>query len=267
MVNHRLVSIAVLLGAVTVNIAYILPFLKDASHVGSWMFYAQKWQLFGLTEFENQFTYIGYVAALIQVCLTYWVLLFVVKNLIFIYGLYEFFRCDDYKIKINPLHPDGVNGLGKLRELATIQATIILFMGFYASLKVVDKIYQQKVSALLDPGNQLVLLGYAIFAPLLFFLILGAARQKTREAKEEFLGVISNRISTLVEKTIHVKSTANDRFKETAEQLTFWQDQYTMYAQRILVWPFNWRSMQGFFGAVIVPLIPPISAGIGYLFK
>ncbi|WP_455196267.1 hypothetical protein [Kaarinaea lacus] len=264
MANHRLLPIAVLLAAVFLNIVYFRSFLIDPEHAESWMFYKEEWSIF---DFKNQFTYVGYIAVLIQVFLTYWIILFIVKNLIFIRGLYEFFQCDDYEIKIDPLHSDGVNGLGKLRELATIQATIILFIGFYASLKVIDKVYQQQVPLLDDPGNLLVLVGYIIFAPLLFFLILGAARQKTRKAKEEFLDVISNRISVLIEKTIQAKSSAHDRFTESAEQLTFWQDQHIKYSQRILVWPFNWRSLQGFFGVVIVPLIPPISTGISYLFN
>ena len=264
MANHWLVPIAALVAAVILNIVFFRSFLIDPEHAESWMFYKEEWSIF---DFKNQFTCVGAIAVVIQVFLTYWMILFIVKNLIFIHGLYEFFQCDDLEIKIDPLHSDGVNGLGKLRELATVQATIILFIGFYASLKVIDKVYQQQLPLLDDPGNLLVLLGYIIFAPLLFFLILGAARQKTHKAKEEFLNVISRRIAVLIEKTIQAKSAAHDQFTESAEQLTFWQDQYIKYSQRILVWPFNWRSLQGFFGVVIVPLIPPISTGISYLFN
>ena len=263
-VNTRLIPIAVLLAVLVVNFVYFWPYLNDPNYSGSWMMFKGQWQIFytQLT-FRNQFTFFGYIGAIIQIFLTYWVLMFVVKNLIFIRGLYEFFRCDEYKIKLNPLHPDGVNGLGKLMELATLQAVIILFVGLYASLKVIDKIFQQQ-AGVLDIGNVLVLLGYVIFAPLLFFLILGAAHQKMRDSKEDFLGVLSSRISVLIDKTSQTTSATNEQFKENAEQLKFLQDQYAMYSQRISVWPFNWRSLQGFFGAVVTPIIPPISAAISY---
>lgn len=265
MVNHRLLPIAVLLGAIILNVVYFVPYLNDPGHVDNWMLHKEQWSIFSsYFAFNNQFTFFGLIGALIQIFLVYWILMFIIKNILFIRGLYEFFRSDELKIELNPLHPDGVNGLRALMELATLQATLILFLGLYASLKVIDKIYQQHGAAL-EIGNLLVLFSYVIFAPLLFFLILGSAHQKMREAKEEFLGVISDAISVLIASTSDVTSESKENFNENASKLKFLQDQYALYSQRISVWPFNWRSMQGFFGAVIAPVIPPITAAVSYL--
>lgn len=264
MVNHRLLPVTMLLAAIVLNTVYLVPYLRDPNHVDNWMMYKQEWSISFLDiTFQNHFTFFGIIGALIQIFLAYWILVFIAKNILFIRGLYEFFRGDLFKVKLNPLHPDGVNGLRALMELATLQATLILFLGLYASLKFIDKIYQQQGEAI-EVGNMIVLFSYVIFAPLLFFLILGSAHQKMREAKEEFLGGISDAIAVLITNTSAVAQLNNENFNDNVSKLKFLQDQYALYSQRIPVWPFNWRSMQGFFGAVIAPVIPPITAAISY---
>jgi hypothetical protein len=264
MVNDRLLPVAMLLAAIVLNAVYLVPYLSDPSHVDNWMMHKQEWSIiFTDFTFHNHFTFFGLFGALTQIFLAYWILVFIAKNILFISGLYEFFRGELFKVKLNPLHPDGVNGLRALMELATLQATLILFLGLYASLKFIDKIYQQHGEAI-EVGNMIILFSYVIFAPLLFFLILGSAHQKMREAKEEFLGVLSEAIAVLITSTSTVAQLSNENFNDNVSKLKFLQDQYALYSQRIPVWPFNWRSMQGFFGAVIAPVIPPITAAISY---
>ena len=272
--NFRLLPSLLIICAVAVNILYFRSLILNPDEPNSWMLINEPLTILDHFHFKHRFTAMGLVGALIQIYLTYWVLMLLVKNLIFIRGLYRFFQDDNFTIKLDPIHPDGVSGLGQLKDLATLQASILLLFGLYASLKVIDKIYVQSQSLPSDIGNPLVLLVYAIAAPLLFFLILGSAHQKMRETKEHFLRPICKRISILIDRINHTEFSSVESSKESIEQLKFLQEQNAYYSQKISLWPFNWRSMQGFFGAilgfigaVITPMIPPIAAGISYIAK
>lgn len=262
MANHSVTKFLVAIISIAVNFIYFWSLVNNPYFTDSWMLIKS-----GKDLSFTDFTLMGIIGGLIQVFLTYWSLMFIVRNLFFIRTLYEFFRSKKFTIKLDPLHPDGVSGLGKLKQLASLQAVIILLFGLYVSLKVIDKVYQQHSSLLSDIGNPVVLLAYVILAPLCFFLILGSAHEKMRDARDEFLGTVTNRISELINQLSHVKFTNAEEKKEVIEELTFFQDQYKMYSQQISIWPFNWRSMQGFFGAVITPILPPIAAGISYIVK
>ena len=205
---------------------------------------------------ENDFkvTAAGWVAVFIQTLLAYWVATFAVKGLLYIYKLHEFFQLHRNEIVVNPLHKDGLSGLGEIARLATWQSTILLLLGIYASLKVVDKIYFQEMSVSDDFGNITVLTAYVLLAPLMFFSLLGAAHGVMSDAKQKFLAKFNNYIAAYSpdsDSTWHSKEKT-----EMLELIMKEQASHDLFDKKIRVWPFTLRSLQGFFGAVIVPLLP-----------
>ena len=206
----------------------------------------------------------GFFAALLQCFVSFWVVMFIVRSLVFTYHLYIFFNDSGFNISLNPLHPDTMCGLGELGRLAVQQAGVMLVIGCYVSLKFIDKIYIQHASLLQDIGNPVILLGYTIVAPLLFFSLLGAAHHKMREAKEKFLKNLCDQQITLGDELRTFSNNADiENNLELLEKAHSIQQQY---AKSILVWPFNWKSLQGFFLAVIVPLLPTLAKLIEWSF-
>jgi hypothetical protein len=73
----------------------------------------------------------------------------------------------------------------------------LFVLGIYISLKVIDKIVIQNSSLGEDIGNPIMLGGYLIIAPLLFFFPLGAAHRQLNDAKERFLEPVNQKCERL----------------------------------------------------------------------
>ena len=199
-------------------------------------------------------TYHGLYAAFVQVVLIYWVLNLIWKGFVVAFGLHEFFNEKCLRTKVEPLHPDGVCGLRPIGSVTTTLNFIIFLIGIYLSLKVIDKMLIQHSSLFEDIGNPTMLGGYAILAPLLFFLPLAAAHNKMLDARDEFLRPISAKSNQLVQRIGNMKLDGNDA--EYLESLSLLEKLRDDLKRKIPVWPFDFKSLQAFFGTILVPLLP-----------
>jgi hypothetical protein len=201
-------------------------------------------------------TWHGLYAAIVQVVLIYWVLNLVWKGFVLACGLHEFFNKRRFQTKVELLHPDGVCGFRPIGSMATTLNVILFLLGIYLSLKVIDKIIVQQSSLFEDIGNPMMLGGYAILAPLLFFLPLGAAHDKMLEAKDGFLRPICARCEELLRRLGAVELDQNgSKYIESLSHLEKLRDDLK---RKIPVWPFDFKSLQAFFGTIVVPLLPVI---------
>lgn len=248
-IDHPRVVYLAITVAVVANLAYFLSLYYFSSE-NSWMVYHKS----ALAQNEFKVTAAGWVAVIIQSLLTYWVVTFTIKGFLYIRTLHQFFRLYRSEIAVNPLHQDGLSGLSEIARLATWQSTILLLLGVYASLKVIDKTFIQDISVLDDPGNMAVLISYVLLAPLMFFSLLGAAHGVMTDAKQEFLAKFNKDTLSFppdISSTREIKEKIG-----SLELIMKEQDCRDLFDTKIHVWPFTLRSLQGFFGAVIVPLLP-----------
>ena len=248
--NDRLSAGIFLLISLILNIAYLYQILQDTDP--GWI---TSGELFvSILGTRHGLSWFGVYGMIIQVVLIYWVFNLVWRGFVLSRTLYEFFEKRNFSIKIEPLHPDGVCGLRSIGNLATTLTTILFMLGIYVSLKVIDKIIIQNSSIFEDIGNPIMLVSYAIMAPLLFFLPLGAAHRKMVEAKIRFLQPISKRCAELI--TDLGETNSDDRDSESTKLLNDLIKIRDDLNKRILVWPFDFRSMKAFFGAIVVPFVP-----------
>lgn len=145
-------------------------------------------------------------------------------------------------------------GLRPIGSVTTTLNFILFLIGIYLSLKVIDKMLIQHSSLFEDIGNPMMLGGYAILAPLLFFLPLAAAHNKMLDARDEFLRPISAKSHQLVQRIGNMKLDGNDA--EYLESLSLLEKLRDDLKRKIPVWPFDFKSLQAFFGAIVVPLLP-----------
>ena len=169
---------------------------------------------------------------------------------VFTVCLNGFFTEFSDEISLEPLHPDGCCGLRRIRAVSMVFSSLLFIIGLYVSLKVIDKLVIQERSLFSDIGNPLFLSAYAIAAPLLFFLPLSAAHKVMQREKDRFLIPISRRYQQAVE------SLREDTKKDEFERVEKLGSLYYELHKRIPVWPFDFRSLQAFFAAVIVPVLP-----------
>ena len=264
-VNHKMIPFAAFLASLLLTVFLFNEYLSNCDVI-SWMTNGDIFDRTCESSLDHKgLSSRGVTAFIILVILATWVLIFAIRSMLFIRGLFDLFNSSETNIRLDPFHPDGVSGLAKLSSLATLQAMLLFLLGIYVSLSVIDRLYLQKVSLFSDIGNPILIVGYIVIAPLMFFFILGTAHNKMREAKESVISIICDKIKDTLEK-IRLESdiTVN---RQNFDYLKILEEQKSWLDKSVLVWPFDIKSIQGFFSAILTPRIAPLIAGTVQLVK
>ena len=200
------------------------------------------------------FTTVGLYAAVIQIVLIYWVLNLLWRGAVLAWGLHEFFNKRNFPIRIQPLHPDRCCGLRKIGDTAMLLNLILFILGIYISLKVIDKIIIQGTSLGADIGNPIMLGGYLILAPLLFFFPLGAAHRQMTDARERFLKPVSQKCEQLFNQLAN--ASLDDKGRTAVKTISELDTAIIRLQKEIAVWPFDFRSLQAFVVTIVFPILP-----------
>ena len=184
--------------------------------------------------------------------------------IVFAWSLYGFFANRQLDIELDPLHSDGVCGLRRIAYISTLQAIILFLLGIYLSLKVIDKSLIQEISIYSDIGNPVMLGSYALLAPLIFFLPMSSAHRLMQKTRDPFLQRLTRKTWQMIDEADHTddvcKSAECFKLVKDLEKL------HSKFSGKIPVWPFNVRTLQGFFGSVLVPLIQLMNKGVRALY-
>jgi len=249
--NSYWVSGAALALAIGLNVIY---FYQIFQHQGfpDWI---TGGELLGFLSTQGRgLTTVGLYAALIQTVLVYWILNLLWRGAVLAWGLHELFDKRNYPVKIRPLHPDHCCGLRKIGDVAMLLNLTLFVLGIYVSLKVIDKIVIQNSSLGEDIGNPIMLGGYLIIAPLLFFFPLGAAHRQLNDAKERFLEPVNQKCERLFSELADV--TLDDKGFTAVQAFSALDTAITRLHKEIPVWPFDFRSLQAFAGTIVIPILP-----------
>ena len=130
----------------------------------------------------------------------------------------------------------------------------LFILGIYVSLKVVDKIVIQDSSLGADIGNPMMLGGYLILAPLLFFFPLGAAHRQMNDAREKFLEPVSQKCERLFSELS--EASLDDKGLAAVQTFSALETTIIHLRKEIPVWPFDFRSLQAFVGTIVIPILP-----------
>lgn len=237
--------------SITLNFVYFYQTLNDDMR---WLSTGTILQ--NLLHTKLGFSPVGFYAQIIQIFLIYWILVLIWKGFVFAWALHRFFKSEHHDIVIDPLHPDDCCGLKPIGNVASILNLILFLIGFYLSLRVIDKILFQNSHVFEDIGNPMMLGGYLILAPLLFFLPLRAAHKKMLEVKQAFILPVSKRCEQLFQELGEIK--LDKQGHETISSLEQMEKMCLNMERIIPVWPFDFKNILAFLGTIIVPLLPVI---------
>jgi hypothetical protein len=245
--NTKLVPVVVIVGTVLLNLKYYTQILNKEAGL-NWISSGDL--LEGILNTDSGFTGAGLYSAAIQVVLIYTVFYLAWNCLVFAWGLHLFFNEYKFNIKINPLHSDRCCGLKRIGDVSILSNTVLFFLGIYLSLKVIDKVVLQGVKISNDIGNPAFLCFYVVLAPLLFFLPLASAHRKMKFEKDKLVSSVSRSYSKAI---VEIKDNYS---KDLMEQANSLDALLVRLDKKIPVWPFNFKSLESFFGAVVAPVLP-----------
>ena len=246
--NQWWIPVSALLISVGLTLFYLYN-VKDNPFEG-WLF--QYTQESGVMDDTKRITGIGIYATLIQIALGYWILNLAARALIFSRALNELFSGKRFTVKLNPAHEDNACGLSRIFQVSTMLNVIIFLIGIYMSLIVIDKWVIQNVSLTNDMVSLMMLASYALLAPLLFFLPLWAPHNEMRDAKDEFIKPVSEQIKKVNNDILET----GECDKKKINLLSKLRRERLKLLKQIPVWPFDIRSINTFFGAIVMPVVP-----------
>jgi hypothetical protein len=242
-------------GALALTIGLNLIYFREILNQQGYQDWITNGKILGsLSKYDRGFTTVGLYAAFIQIVLVYWVINLVWRGVVLAWGLNELFNKRNFRIKIQPLHPDRCSGLRKIGDVAMLLNLTLFLLGIYISLKVVDKIVIQGSPLGADIGNPLMLGAYLILAPLLFFFPLGAAHQQMSDGRQKFLEPISQERERLFSEFANASS--DEKGLAAIQTFSALDTAIIRLHKDIPVWPFDFRSLQAFVGTVVIPILP-----------
>ncbi len=249
--NNATIQLVFLLLTIVLNILYYRQIL-NGEPASNWI--ANGEILREILQTNSGFTPTGLFSAFVQMALIYWVFNLVWRSFVFSRGLLCLFNKKNIAICVDPLHQDGCCGLKRIGEVGIIFNVILFLLGIYLSLKVIDKIVVQELPLTNDIGNPFFLACYALLAPVLFFMYLYAPHKRMKDAKDNFI----NPLIETYRREIQRVTTNEPICTDSLDSLSKLDSQIKDLNKKIPVWPFNLRSIESFFGTVIVPILPVI---------
>jgi len=236
--NQWWIPVSAIVIVVTLSSIY-LPQVKD-HNFDSWMFQSRN-----LTPF-------GMYAIGVQVLLGYWMLNLFIRALVFAKVLNDLFSDKRFTVTLNAAHADNACGLRSIFRVTTILNIILFLAGIYLSLIVIDKWVVQGVDLFDDISGPVMLAMYALVAPLLFFLPLWAPHNAMWKAKEAFIQPVCQMLENNIDELIDAGGSDESKLS----LLTKLREERLILLKQIPVWPFDVRSLNAFFGAIIMPVVP-----------
>ena len=131
---------------------------------------------------------------------------------------------------------------------------MIFLGGIYLSLNVIDKLEVQEVGFSKDIVSPVMLALYALLAPVLFFLPLWAPHNAMLKKKQSFIEPVCQQLEDSINDIKHRNKC--DESKITL--VTKLREERLNLLKQIPVWPFDIRSLNACFGAVIMPVVPTV---------
>jgi hypothetical protein len=165
----------------------------------------------------------------------------------------------DHAIRISPWHPDRCGGLKSISQYSMTLGYAIAVVGIFISIQTVQEIQVGvfKTSYL----TWLELAGYAISAPLVFFLPLGTAHTAMRNAKTTHLLALSHQFDVHFKMIVESLRGEESEVGSNAERIEQLQTLYKI-TEDFIIWPFDVVNLRRFLTITLAPLLPAVASVI-----
>jgi hypothetical protein len=160
---------------------------------------------------------------------------------------------NNYKISLQPLHPDNCGGLSSLGDLSKKLNVGIIILGVISALNVYRD-YKILDNSFFNTFHLLIIAGYIVCAFVVFFMPLYAAHESMKKAKFEEIKRINDYFLTVNKK---LKNHINNHENIDQRDMDDFENINKIYdlAKKMPVYPFNIATVTSFIGSIFIPVI------------
>jgi hypothetical protein len=159
-----------------------------------------------------------------------------------------------FRIRINPLHPDGSGGLGAIGRMLAVSVLVATAIGAAATGMNIANL-----SAYGTPfaraENWVLGIVYLVSLPLLFLGWLWAPHRAMLAAREEALRPWADEFRRSIPEVVPSSQDDADMIKANTERLAEIKRQYELLKETYLVWPIQTPVLKGLVVTSLLPLI------------
>lgn len=163
-----------------------------------------------------------------------------------------------FKLRINPMSPDGLGGIGFVGQMLVASALIATAIGAAAA----GLVYVNLIAGH-DPLKRLeiIILGllYLILTPLLFYSLMWSPHQALLRARESALKPLSDEYQRVAMAEAGQKNI--DAVKSKTDHLVEIKRQYELIRDLFPVWPLNTISLRNLLATSILPAVSTLFSG------
>ena len=189
---------------------------------------------------------------------TYGGILAVIKFLVGLVFSYRFF--DLFKIKVNPLDPDGAGGCGVIGQMLVSSVLILTVFGVAAvSMAILD------LSQGTNPAGRPEVFAfgaiYLFMTPMLFISWLWLPHRAMVEARDEILHRLADEFRQTMCGSFPSRTDTAEAIKTKTDRLEEVQRQYKLISETFPIWPLRTHALRSLVGTSVLPLISSLVSG------
>ncbi len=171
---------------------------------------------------------------------------------------------DRFRIELKYMHPDRICGLWPMSKFVLWIGFLLALLGLMIGIYAGSAYYRlgSLWELIQSIGPVLVVLGYILVAPLLFFLPLLPAHNVMRKAKDKFQLQVSHELDAHLRRMSFCIEKGEFDVSEHSHINVL--SSYKRYMDALPVWPFDIGTIAKFFSMVLLPLMMSI---LGILFQ
>jgi len=165
-----------------------------------------------------------------------------------------------FKIKVNPLSPDGAGGFGFVGQMLITSALIATAFGAAAA----GLVYVNLVAGKNPLGRvEIIILGliYLILTPLLFYSLMWSPHGALLRAREEALKPLADEYQRISMQSITAGKRNIVAIKSKTDHLVEIKKQYELIRDLFPIWTLDTRSLRNLVATSILPAISTLFSG------
>jgi len=166
-----------------------------------------------------------------------------------------------FKIRVNPMNPDGAGGIGFVGQMLVTSALIATALGAGAA-----GLVYVNIAAGNNPLNrmEIIILGliYLIMTPILFHSLMWAPHRALMTAREDFLRPLAEEYQKASTEGILSKKRSISVIKSQTDYLLEIKRQYDLIKDTYPAWPLNVSSLRSLLATSILPVVSTLFSGL-----